>query len=82
MHVNAMMKSYRKYKEYFKSLLSSESVAEEDKRKISSVLKKRWNPYVHLHSAITEKSAIISSDQKLRQFAGWTPRCAPKIRSF
>jgi integrase len=74
MHVNAMMKSYMKYKEYFKSLLSSENVPEEDKKKISGLLKKRWNPYVHRHSAITEKSAIISSDQKLRQFAGWTAR--------
>ena len=74
MHVNAMSKAYEKYKEYFKSLLSSENVPEEDKKKISGLLKKRWNPYVHRHSAITEKSAIISSDQKLRQFAGWTPR--------
>jgi len=38
------------------------------------LLKKRWNPYVHRHSAITEKSSIISSDAKLRQFAGWTAR--------
>jgi hypothetical protein len=39
-----------------------------------ALLNKPWNPYVHRHSAITEKSGIISSDQKLKQFAGWTSR--------
>ena len=37
------------------------------------LLKKRWNPYVHRHSAITEKCGILSSDAKLRQHAGWRP---------
>jgi hypothetical protein len=59
---------------HFTGLLDREDVPEEDKKKIRELLKKRWNPYVHRHSAITEKSGIISSDQKLRQFAGWTPR--------
>ncbi|MGA9154779.1 MAG: zinc ribbon domain-containing protein [Candidatus Nitrosopolaris sp.] len=45
----------------------------DDKEKIRELLRKRWNPYVHRHSAITEKSSIISSDAKLKQFAGWTP---------
>jgi integrase len=72
--VNAMFKAYKDYKSYFTSLLSSENVPEDDKKKIRHLLKKRWNPYVHRHSAITEKSSIISSDVKLRQFAGWTPR--------
>jgi integrase len=72
--VDAMLKAYNDHKSYFTSLLSSEDVPEEDKKKIRELLKKRWNPYVHRHSAITEKSGIISSDQKLRQFAGWTPR--------
>ncbi len=72
--VGTMLKAYNNYKSYFTSLLSSEDVPEEDKKKIRNLLKKPWNPYVHRHSAITEKSGIISSDQKLRQFAGWTPR--------
>ncbi|MGA9151362.1 MAG: hypothetical protein WBZ36_12355 [Candidatus Nitrosopolaris sp.] len=72
---NSMLKIYTMtYREYFTSLLSSKDVPEEDKKKISDLLKKRWNPYVHRHSAITEKSGIISSDQKLKQYAGWTPR--------
>jgi integrase/recombinase XerD len=72
--VNAIFKAYNIYKKYFASLLSSKDVPEDDKKKISHLLKKRWNPYVHRHSAITEKSGIISSGQKLKQFAGWTPR--------
>jgi integrase/recombinase XerD len=72
-HVNAMFKAYIDHREYFKSLLS-ENIPEEDKERIRHLLRKRWNPYVHRHSAITEKSSIISSDVKLRQFAGWTPR--------
>jgi integrase/recombinase XerD len=71
--VNAMFKVYKNYKKYFASLLS-ENIPEDDKEKIRELLRKRWNPYVHRHSAITEKSGILSSDAKLRQFAGWTPR--------
>ncbi|MGB6594485.1 MAG: hypothetical protein WBE68_23540, partial [Candidatus Nitrosopolaris sp.] len=74
LHVDAMLKAYNTYKEHFRSLLSSETVSEEDKKKIGNLLKKRWNPYVHRHSAITEKSGILSSDSKLRQYAGWTAR--------
>jgi integrase/recombinase XerD len=72
--VNTMLKAYKNYKKYFTSLLFSKDVPDEDKNKIRELLKKRWNPYVFRHSAITEKSGLISSDQKLRQFAGWTPR--------
>jgi integrase/recombinase XerD len=72
--VNAMLKAYNHYKSYFGELLSSEDVPEDDKKKIQELLTKKWNPYVHRHSAITEKSGIISSDAKLRQYAGWTPR--------
>jgi integrase/recombinase XerD len=72
--VDTMLKVYNNYKLYFTSLLSSEDVPEEDKKKIRNLLKKRWNPYVHRHSAITEKSGMLSSDAKLRQYAGWTAR--------
>ena len=72
--VNTMLKAYKNYRKYFASLLFSKDVPDEDKNKIRELLKKRWNPYVLRHSAITEKSGLISSDQKLRQFAGWTPR--------
>ncbi|MGA9153587.1 MAG: site-specific integrase [Candidatus Nitrosopolaris sp.] len=73
--VNGMLKIYTKtYREYFTSLLSSSNVPDEDKKKITDLLKKPWNPYVHRHSAITEKSGLLSSDAKLRQFAGWTAR--------
>jgi predicted secreted protein len=73
--VSAIFKVYKYHKKYFESLLSENSrTPEDDKEKIRNLLKKRRNPYVHRHSAITEKSSIISSDTKLRQFAGWTAR--------
>jgi integrase/recombinase XerD len=72
--VNAMFKVYKNYRKYFAGLLSSNNVPEEDKTKIKELLNKKWNPYVHRHSAITEKSGMLSSDSKLRQYAGWTPR--------
>lgn len=69
-----MLKIYKNYRKYFTSLLSSDNVPEDDKKGIKELLKKRWNPYVHRHSAITEKSGMLSSDAKLRQYAGWAPR--------
>lgn len=69
--VGAMFLNYKRYKKYFTSLLSSE-IPEEDKTKIRELLKKPWNPYVHRHSALTEKSGLLNSDQKLRQYAGWS----------
>jgi integrase/recombinase XerD len=70
--VNAMFIAYRRHREYFTSLLSSENVPEEDKKKITKLLKKPWNPYVLRHSALTEKCGLLNSDSKLRQHAGWT----------
>jgi len=72
LHVPAIFKIYKNYKKFFTSLLS-DNIPEDDKKKIRKLIKKRWNPYVHRHSAITEKSNILSSDAKLRQFAGWAP---------
>ena len=69
-----MFKAYKNYRKYFAGLLSSDNVPEDDKKKIKELLNKKWNPYVHRHSAITEKSGMLSSDSKLRQYAGWTPR--------
>ena len=71
--VNAIFKVYKDHKKYFESLLST-NIPEDDKEKIKHLLKKRWNPYVHRHFAITEKSNILNSDSKLRQYAGWTQR--------
>src|SRR5262249_8538027 len=45
--VGGMYKAYKSYKKYFTSLLSSNDVPEEDKKKIRNLLKKPWNPYVH-----------------------------------
>ena len=71
--VDTMLKAYKGHKSYFSFLLSESNIPEEDKKKIRKLLTKRWNPYVHRHSAITEKSGILG-DAKLRQYAGWTHR--------
>jgi integrase/recombinase XerD len=59
--VGRMREIYSDYKEYFKKLLSSDNVIEQDKQKIEKLLRKRWNTYVHRHSAITEKSGILTA---------------------
>jgi integrase len=68
---------YQKYVEYkeriFPKLLDSPDVLPEDKSQIKELLKKRWNPYIRRHSALTEKSTILK-EHVLRQHAGWTPR--------
>lgn len=71
--------AYVRHKKYFTKLLSRD-IPEEDKKKIKNLLKKPWNPYVHRHSALTEKSGILSSDSMLRQHAGWTPSSNMHIR--
>jgi integrase/recombinase XerD len=74
LQVRSLLRIYRYHKEYFTQLLETENVSSEDKQKIKELLNKKWNPYVHRHSTITEKIGILNSDPKLRQFAGWTPR--------
>jgi integrase/recombinase XerD len=69
--VGTMHKAYIRYKKYFTKLLSTD-IPEDNKKRIKTLVKKRWNPYVHRHSAITEKSKMLSSDSKLRQYAGWS----------
>jgi len=73
MSVERMRQTYNGYKEYFKELLDREDVPDGDKKKIRDLIKRRFNTYVHRHSAITQKSEILS-DAELRQYSGWTPR--------
>jgi len=70
--LSAIFTIYKRYKAHFASLLSSENIPEDDKKRIRDLLKKPWNPYVHRHSALTEKYGLLNSDVNLRQFAGWS----------
>jgi hypothetical protein len=64
---------YKKYKEgFFPSLLLDPKVPPEDKKKISELLNKPWNPYIRRHSALLSKSLILK-EHVLRQHAGWSP---------
>jgi integrase len=73
LHYFRMAHIYRTYKQkIFPTLLESPNVLPEDKRKISDLLKKPWNPYIRRHSALTEKSMILK-ESVLRQHAGWAP---------
>ncbi|HEY9385849.1 MAG TPA: site-specific integrase [Nitrososphaeraceae archaeon] len=63
---------YARYKEgLFQRLLGSPNVSPEDKKKMTELLKKPWNPYILRHSALTEKSTILK-EHVLRQHAGWS----------
>jgi hypothetical protein len=74
MRVGSVYQVYEKYKkEYFPKLLASPTVPPEDKDKIKDLLKKRWNPYIRRHSALTDKSKILP-EHVLRQHAGWSGR--------
>src|SRR6476620_1405277 len=65
---------YTNYKEeYFPRLLKDPNVSQEDKKAISALLAKPWNPYIRRHSALTEKSKILK-ESILRSHAGWTVR--------
>ena len=56
---------------HFPRLLQEQSVAEPDKAVIRNMLTKPWNLYVFRHSALTEKSQILT-ESTLRDHAGWT----------
>jgi integrase/recombinase XerD len=58
-------------KKFFPKLLNDPNVLPEDKEKIRELLRKPWNPYIRRHSALTEKSKILS-EHVLRQHAGWS----------
>ncbi len=65
---------YRRYRvELFPKLLKDPSVSPEDKRKISELLKKPWNPYLRRHVGLTEKSKILK-ENILKQYSGWSGR--------
>ena len=70
----AMNGVYRRYRlELFPKLLKDPSVSSEDKRKISELLKKPWNPYLRRHVGLTEKSKILK-ENILKQYSGWSGR--------
>jgi integrase len=68
---------YRYKASYFPKLLQgdgdecSSTVPEADKAVIRNMLTKPWNLYVYRHSALTEKSQILT-ESTLRDHAGWT----------
>ena len=64
---------YSDYKnKIFPKMLNDPNMPSEDKAKITELLKKKWNPYIRRHSALTEKSKILK-ESILRQHAGWSP---------
>ncbi|MDQ3967156.1 MAG: hypothetical protein M3275_02025 [Thermoproteota archaeon] len=62
---------YRYKAIYFPRLLQDQTVPEPDKAIIRNMLTKPWNLYVFRHSALTEKSQILT-ESTLRDHAGWT----------
>jgi ribosomal protein L40E len=64
---------YKYYKEkFFTKLLEDTTISNEDREKIKGLLAKPFNPYIHRHSALTEKSTKLKSST-LEQYAGWVP---------
>jgi integrase/recombinase XerD len=69
-----LWRKYNNFKtEFFPKLLNDRNVPVADKKAITVLLSKPWNPYVRRHSALTDKSKILK-EHILRQHAGWSPR--------
>lgn len=64
---------YQRYykKSYFPRLLEDETVPEPDKAIIKNLLTKPFTLYIQRHSALTEKSQLLT-ESTLRDHAGWT----------
>ncbi len=70
--LDGLSSHYDYYKtKYFPRLLDDTTVSEYDKSLIRNMLTKPWNLYVYRHSALTEKSQILS-ESVLKDHAGWT----------
>ena len=70
--ITGLYQVYKYYKEdFFPKLLKDNTISNEDKEKIESLFTKPFNPYVHRHSALTEKSIKLKSNI-LNQHAGWS----------
>jgi hypothetical protein len=70
--LDGLSSHYDYYKtKYFPMLLDDTTVSEYDKSLIRNMLTKPWNLYVYRHSALTEKSQILS-ESVLKDHAGWT----------
>ena len=69
----AMQTVYRNYKKnHFSKLLEDPTVPQEDKRKISELLKKPWNLYIRRHTAATEISKKLKDSMLTDQYMGWS----------
>lgn len=70
--LDGLTSRYIYYKtKYFPKLILDESVSEYEKALIRNMLTKPWNLYIFRHSALTEKSLILS-EFALKDHAGWT----------
>src|SRR5215211_2846159 len=68
--IHIMYANYKKI--HFPKLLRDPSVPEEDKQKISQLLKKPWNPYIRRHTAATEISKALKDSVLIDQYMGWS----------
>ena len=70
--LDGLSSHYEYYKtKYFPNLLDDNTIPDYDKALIKNILTKPWNLYVYRHSALTEKSQILS-ESVLKDHAGWT----------
>ncbi|MGA7542240.1 MAG: hypothetical protein WBW34_04170 [Nitrososphaeraceae archaeon] len=69
---HALYDGYDHYKrEVFPKLLQSPDVPAADKKIITELLNKPWNPYIQRHNSLTEKAKILK-ESLLRVHAGWS----------
>ncbi len=70
---DGLLKHFQKYyrDKYYPQLTLNETISEGDRAHIKNLLTKPWNLYIFRHTALTEKSKILS-EHMLRNHAGWS----------
>ena len=80
MSLRGLQGVYKRYKDnYYLPLSRDSTIPNEDRQRISGLLKKPWNPYIRRHSSLTAKSKFLHG-LVFNQHAGWTPRSQMNLK--
>lgn len=80
MSLRGLQGVYKRYKDnYYLPLSKDSTIPNEDRQRISGLLKKPWNPYIRRHSSLTAKSKFLHG-LVFNQHAGWTPRSQMNLK--
>lgn len=80
MSLRGLQGVYKRYKDnYYLPISRDSTIPNEDRQRISGLLKKPWNPYIRRHSSLTAKSKFLHG-LVFNQHAGWTPKSQMNLK--